>query len=113
MSAEVAEGPPTQTPVSWENSDSETGRCANTDPLLDRLDLDNEGSGPMAIMPTDETTGTNPPDVYAERMSRVDGCGECVTNVEAPSSVYATPDGFLANYVCLSCGHAWSTSWRD
>ena len=68
----------------------------------------------MAIMPTDETTGTNPPDVYAERMSRVDGCPECVTNYTLPSSVYdAHGGGFLANYICESCGHAWTTSWGE
>ena len=34
----------------WENvttaEQSGTGRCANTNPLLDRINLDREGSGP-------------------------------------------------------------------
>ena len=46
-------------------------------------------------------------------LSRVDGCPECVENAETPSSAYATGDGYLCNYVCLDCGHAWATSWKD
>lgn len=46
-------------------------------------------------------------------MSRIDGCPECVENAETPSSAYATDDGYLCNYVCQDCGHAWSTAWKD
>ena len=45
--------------------------------------------------------------------SRIDGCPECVQNAETPSSVYPTGDGWLCNYICLDCGHAWSTAWKD
>ena len=52
--------------------------------------------------------------LYATRMSTLDGCPECVTNAETPSSTYDDGAGrFVANYVCLACGHAWMTSWRD
>ena len=108
-------GPPPKGPLTCDNEQSGTGRTPTSDPLLDPLDLAIEGSGPVHIVPGSESTATNPPDVYAERMSRVDGCPECVTNVEAPSSVYDTADGFLANYVCQSpsCGYAWTTGWGD
>ena len=59
----------------------------------------------MAIMPADSSNH--------HPASLVDGCPECVVNVETPSSTYSTPQGTLANYVCLDCGHAWSTSWKD
>ena len=56
----------------------------------------------------------NPADLFITRMARADGCPECVTNYETPSSVWPDPPhGFIANYVCGSCGHAWTTSWRD
>lgn len=43
----------------------------------------------------------------------VDACPECCINVEPPSSVYATDTGWLTNHVCVDCGHAWSTNWKD
>lgn len=65
------------------------------------------------VQGTDSSATPTPEVVHSERMARIDGCGECVVNHETPSSVWPDGDGFLANYVCLSCGHAWSTSWRD
>ena len=91
----------------WENLTDGTGRCANTDPLLDRINLVYEGSGPMHIVPAAESTATPPPE------SRIDGCPSCVQNAETPSSAYRTGDGWLCNYICLDCGHAWSTAWKD
>lgn len=90
------------------------GGSAPTDTRpLDRLDPISEGSGPVHIVPAAEHSHTHPPR-FAERMSRVDGCGECVSNYATPSAVYDDNDGgFLANYICESCGHAWTTSWRD
>ena len=48
-----------------------------------------------------------------DRMSRVDGCPECVVNAEPPRSAVPTAEGFRAAYLCGSCGHAWMTDWRD
>ena len=68
----------------------------------------------MAILPETDSTVTPPPDVFLSRMATLDGCPECVLNVEPPSSVHDDPPrGFLANYVCMVCGHAWTTAWRD
>ena len=95
----------------WENGRSETGRCATTDPLLDRCNLAREGSGPMHIVPTADSTATHPP--FVARMARLDGCPECVTNTEAPYRVEDRPGGFAAYYGCESCGYFWSTCWED
>ena len=59
----------------------------------------------MTIVPPAEPASAHLP------QSLLDGCPSCVVNTETPSSVYATDAGHLANYVCLDCGHAWSTSW--
>lgn len=97
-----------------DNETSETGPRANEIRPLDRCNLALEGSGPMGIMPTADSTATPPPNEYLERMARVDGCPECATNYEAPTAVYDNaPHGWLANYVCESCGHAWTTSWGE
>ena len=92
---------------SWDNQTDGAGHRANGDPLLDRINLDVEGSGPMHIVPAAESTATPPPE------SRIDGCPSCVQNAETPSSAYRTGDGWLCNYICLDCGHAWSTAWKD
>ena len=65
------------------------------------------------VTPAAPDVQPTPASIEIDRASRLDGCPSCVLNVEAPSSTYATADGFLSNYVCLTCGHAWSTSWRD
>ena len=74
------------------------------------------GAAPTDIRPLDReplTEGGPVPIVPPRALSRIDGCPECVINAETPSSVWPTHDGYLANYVCLDCGHAWSTSWKD
>ena len=43
----------------------------------------------------------------------VDGCPNCVANVEPPKSTAVGDDGALCAYLCSDCGHAWTTSWRD
>lgn len=49
-----------------------------------------------------------------ERMTRVDGCPECVQNYETPRHVQPDgPEHFVAHYECSDCEHAWTTSWRD
>lgn len=89
-----------------ENQTSGTGRTPTSDPLLDRINLEMEGSGPMHMMHEADSTENRPPDAL------IDGCPECVYNTEAPSSVHDdSPRGWLANYVCADCGHAWTTSW--
>ncbi len=97
---------PTSNPfVLWDNCGPDTGRadgCANTNIGPGRS---NKESDVAPILPH--------PSADVTRACRTDGCPECVTNLETPSSTYATPDGFIANYVCLSCGHAWTTAWRD
>lgn len=45
--------------------------------------------------------------------NRVDGCPECVVNVEPPQHVEGTADGVRAHYRCTDCGHEWFTSWKD
>lgn len=90
---------------------SGTGQRANADPFLDRYDLATEGSGPVHIVPTADSTQTPPPNQYLERMARVDGCPECVNNAEAPYRIEERSSGFAAYYGCESCGYFWSTSW--
>lgn len=68
----------------------------------------------VAILPHADPEVSTSPTLLAARLSSADGCPECVTNVETPSSVYDQGAGqYLANYLCMSCGHAWTTSWRD
>lgn len=49
--------------------------------------------------------------------AKVDGCPECIYNVEAPRMV--EPDegdggpGFYAHYDCRDCGAKWRTAWAD
>lgn len=47
------------------------------------------------------------PDSTDPIWSRLDGCPECVRNVEAPHRWH----GRTAFYRCTDCGHEWSTSW--
>lgn len=47
-------------------------------------------------------------------MSRVDGCPECIINVEAPWSsmpVDGAVSGYVNTYTCSDCGHSWQTTW--
>lgn len=59
---------------------------------------------PMAIMPA---SAHMPPPAY------VDGCPECVVNVEPPRSVTTLSDVYRATYLCSDCGHSWFTDWRN
>lgn len=43
----------------------------------------------------------------------VDGCPECVVNVEPPRSVTTLAGYTHATYLCTDCGHAWTTDWRN
>lgn len=47
------------------------------------------------------------------RMSRVDGCPDCVTNLEPPYRVEQVARGFIAYYGCEACGFFWNTGWSD
>jgi hypothetical protein len=68
----------------------------------------------VAILPTADSTPNPPPDsVFVARMSRVDGCPECVLNYALPRAVHHERDGFRADYICEACGHAWTTAWGD
>lgn len=58
------------------------------------------------------TDNTEPPPETAW-MARLDGCPSACGNTELPTGVSWTPDGFLAHYVCESCGVAWSTAWKE
>lgn len=62
----------------------------------------------MHILP--ERPDTLPPPVPIGAYSRVDGCPECVLNVEPPYAVEASTDGYVAAYLCSDCGHAWMTT---
>lgn len=50
---------------------------------------------------------------HPERMARVDGCPDCVTNTEPPYVVIDHGTWFTAKYGCETCGHFWETAWRD
>lgn len=49
---------------------------------------------------------------HAEAMARVDGCPECVVNVEAPYVAERVGDEDCCAYACTDCGHWWTTSWK-
>lgn len=67
----------------------------------------------MNIVPDAQPSVTTSPD-FAARMARVDGCPEACGNVQPPLEVQDDqPHGFIANYLCGSCGHAWSTGWGE
>lgn len=87
-------------------------QCANTESGPRRSTTSEEV---IAVALSVPPTPDNAPTVgYAARMARVDGCPEACGNYETPSSVWPDPPrGFIANYVCTDCGHAWSTSWED
>lgn len=61
----------------------------------------------------DPAAQADPGIIYTERMSRVDGCPECVFNTEAPRCVVLLAIGYRCGYLCTDCGHAWTTDWRD
>lgn len=44
-------------------------------------------------------------------MDRVDGCPECVLNLEPPVFATLVGDSWLCTYCCSDCGHSWTTSW--
>ena len=99
----------------WDNTEVPTqvgpvgARTPNTGPGRPTKEVDVATSLPYPPMPAHGT-----PENYLKRMSRVDGCPSCVENAETPSSVHDNhPHGWLANYVCIHCGHAWTTSWGD
>ena len=92
---------------------SETGPRANGIRPLDRINLVYEGSGPMAIMPTDDSSVTHPPDLFLSRMATLDGCPDACGNTEAPYRVETVPSGFVGYYGCESCGQFWNTAWGD
>lgn len=87
---------------------NEGGSAPTESRPLDRLDLELEGSGPMASMPADQSTRPHPPE-----MALADGCPSCVINLEPPRSSARFPGGWTAAYLCTSCGHAWTTDWKD
>lgn len=65
----------------------------------------------MQILPA--TPDTAPATVQIEAISAVDGCPECVLNVEPPRSTTTLTDGYRNAYLCSDCGHAWTTDWRN
>lgn len=70
--------------------------------LADRKDNDRL----MAIMPDP----AGPPSRCAA--AHVDGCPDCVVNVEPPEHVERRPDGCSGFYRCADCGREWTTAWR-
>ena len=93
----------------WENKTDGTGRTPTSDPLLDRINLVYEGSGPVSILPEADSTADHPTEI--ERMSRVDGCPVCVDNYVLPRITRPEGAGFRAYYSCSDCGHDWITNW--
>lgn len=71
----------------------------------------------MSSHPTEGTPVATPSQrdaaLHTERMSRIDGCPNCVANYEAPQMIRPTVDGFRADYLCTDCRHEWTTSWGD
>jgi len=65
----------------------------------------------MAIMPAPTDAPPDPPPTLW--MAAVDGCPECVLNVEPPTSTVALTNGYRNAYLCSDCGHAWTTDWRN
>lgn len=61
----------------------------------------------MSMPATDSLTRTTAP------MAAVDGCPECVANVEPPLSHIVLELGYRCAYLCSDCGHAWTTDWRN
>lgn len=58
------------------------------------------------------TPDTRRPPTQHLGMSRVDGCPECVLNVEVPvTSIPLTEIGYRNLYICSDCGHTWATEW--
>lgn len=57
------------------------------------------------------TSDTPPPPPEHLGMSQVDGCPECVLNVEAPIASMRITDGYRNAYICRDCGFSWSTEW--
>jgi hypothetical protein len=51
------------------------------------------------------------PDPPTCTLAHVDGCPDCVLNVEAPEHAETTARGCLAFYRCHDCGHTWETAW--
>jgi hypothetical protein len=41
----------------------------------------------------------------------VDGCPNCVANVEPPVILDRSLTGCVAAYECTDCGHSWETAW--
>jgi hypothetical protein len=87
---------------------SEGGSAPTEARPLNRLHPIDEGSGPMASMPAADTNRAHPPE-----MSLADACPSCVLNLEPPRSAARIPGGWTAAYLCSSCGHAWTTDWKD
>lgn len=44
-------------------------------------------------------------------MSMVDGCPNCVSNVEPPFSYHELETGWSCSYICRDCSHIWTTDW--
>jgi hypothetical protein len=46
-----------------------------------------------------------------EALGLADGCPNCVRNVEPPRSAVPVSNGWRCAYLCVDCGHAWTTDW--
>ncbi len=64
------------------------------------------GAGDMTV-PSLEPTPICAPEAH------IDGCPNCVQNVEPPRSVAFIEGGLRAAYLCTDCGCAWTTDWKD
>ena len=112
-------------PVEDSCSKSEThtmiGPAKNTTP--DRRPLARSASGPgsrrqsvceeqerlLPIIPNGEAAAYPSPGSCTE--PHIDGCPECVVNVEEPWLHETRPDGCHTAYECSDCGHTWPTNW--
>lgn len=53
-------------------------------------------------------------DIFAEAMSRTDGCPNCDSgNLEPPRAAIPLDDGWRCSYLCSDCGRAWVHDWKD
>lgn len=68
---------------------------------------------PLSIILSKDPGSQGENSLYAEAMGRVDGCPECVVNMEPPNFAELQADllGYACHYRCTSCRHFWVTSW--
>lgn len=71
-----------------------------------------ESKGHDRLMHSVEPTSDRPLEpTWRLGMSRVDGCPECVLNVEMPVTCDLIFEGYRNTYIFTDCDFAWTTEW--